>query len=652
MKRNMNNLNNEKNLLNTIRFGAVIVIFLFSFLNTYIIIKHKNEELKKDIASLKNDFLNKNQANIKDEVQRVVDSINYEMNKSELALKKFLKEKVYEAHQIATNIYNQESDFIENGHTHSREHIFKTIKHALGGMIYNDGRGYIFIDDINGVNLLQPLNKDIEGQNLLEYTDAKGYQYMKKIADTVKNKTEAYDEYYWYKSKDDKSTYKKMSFYKYFEPLDFAIGTGEYFVDFEKKIQDDLLERIRNIKFGDNGYIFILDEDGTYLSHFDKNIIGTNGLKNKDINGKYFIKDMIEFAKDHNEGYTKYYASSKPNSTIQNIEKFSYIKYLKEWNWIIGSGFYLDELNNIVNKKEFELINAHKLVINNILMLSIVLTLVLLIISFYISKIIEKMFNNHRINLNKEMNNTIEKERLLLQQSKMATMGEMIGNIVHQWRQPLSTISTISTGIKIQKEMNCLNDNDLVLGMENINNSVQYLSQTIDDFRNFFKPDKIKINFSTSDIFENTLKFMNSQFKNNNIELIQNIDDNEIYTYYNELLQVLINIFKNAKDELIKLDINAKRFIFIVAYKNKSNFIIKIRDNANGVPLDIIGEIFEPYFTTKEKDEGTGIGLYMCKQIINGMNGKIEVSNFEYKYENENYKGAEFIITLPTNLEE
>ena len=83
-------------------------------------------------------------------------------------------------------------------------------------MIYNDGRGYIFINNINGVNLLQPLNKDIEGKNLLEYTDAKGYQYMKKISDTIKNKTEAYDEYYWYKSKDDKNTYKKISFYKYF----------------------------------------------------------------------------------------------------------------------------------------------------------------------------------------------------------------------------------------------------------------------------------------------------------------------------------------------------------------------------------------------------------------------------------------------------
>ena len=513
-------------------------------------------------------------------------------------------------------------------------------------MIYNNGRGYIFIDDRNGVNLLQPLNKDIEGKNLLEYTDAKGYQYMKKIADTVINKTEAYDEYYWYKSKDDKNTYKKLSFFKYFEPLDFAIGTGEYFDDFQKQIQENLLDKINNIKFEDNGYIFIFNTEGTYLSHFDKNKIGTNGLNLKDVNGKYFIKDMIEFAKNNNEGYFTYLASLKPNGSIHNTEKISYVKYFKEWDWVIGAGFYLEELNQIIQNKETILKDKHKTVINNILALSGIITIILLFISFFMSKIIEKMFNNYRRNIKKEMDNTLEKERLLIQQSKMAIMGEMIGNIVHQWKQPLSTISTISTGIKIQNEMDCLKDTDLTLGMDNINGSVQYLSQTIDDFRNFFKPDKMKTNFNISDVIENTIKLMGSQFKNNNIELIKNINNAELYGYYNELLQVLINILKNAKDELIKLDTNKRRIIFIDTYTDKSNLIIKIRDNANGIPSDIIEKIFEPYFTTKENDEGTGIGLYMCRQIINSMNGEIQVINVEYEYEAQRYYGAEFIISM------
>ena len=408
-----------------------------------------------------------------------------------------------------------------------------------------------------------------------------------------------------------------------------------------------MLDRINQIKFNENEYIFIFNEVGSYLSHFDKKKIGTNGLNLKDANGKYFIKDMIEFAEKNNEGFIKYNASSNPNGTIQSTEKISYVKYLKDWNWVIGAGFYLNELNNSINEKEVELTNKHKIMINNILIISLILTVFLLIISFYISKIIERMFNDYRINIKEEINNTLNKERLLLQQSKMAIMGEMIGNIAHQWKQPLSTISTISTGIKIQKDMNCLNDNDISSAMSNINNSVQYLSQTIDDFRNFFKPDKTKINFNISDVIENTIKLMDSQLRSSNIELIKNINDIEIYGYYNELLQVLINIFKNAKDELIKLEENAKRFIFIDVYSDKSNLIIKIRDNDTGIPSDIIDKIFDAYFTTKEENEGTGIGLHMCRQIINGMNGKITVSNVEYEYENEKYKGAEFKIELP-----
>ena len=639
-------LNSEKKILNIIRFGAIIPILIFSCIITYILIDKKNKELKNEIDSIKSEYLERNKTNVRKEVDRVVDSINYEINKSEESLKFLLKEKVYEAHSIATNIYKEESDFMKNGHAHSTDHIFETIKNALGGMIYNNGRGYIFIDDKNGVNLLQPLNKDIEGQNLLEYTDAKGYQYMKKIADTVINKTEAYDEYYWYKSKDDKNTYKKLSFFKYFEPLDFAIGTGEYFDDFQKQIQENLLDKINNIKFEDNGYIFIFNTEGTYLSHFDKNKIGTNGLNLKDVNGKYFIKDMIEFAKNNNEGYFTYLASLKPNGSIHNTEKISYVKYFKEWDWVIGAGFYLEELNQIIQNKKIELKDKHKTVINNILALSGIITIILAFISFFISKIIEKMFNDYRRNIKKEIDNTLEKERLLIQQSKMAVMGEMIGNIAHQWKQPLSTISTISTGIKFQNEMNCLNDHDITLGMDNINGSVQYLSQTIDDFRNFFKPNKTKTNFNILDALENTIKLMGSQFKNNNIELIKNINNAELYGYYNELLQVLINILKNAKDELIKLDTNKRRIIFIDTYTDKSNLIIKIRDNANGIPSDIIEKIFDPYFTTKENDEGTGIGLYMCKQIIDGMTGKIQVINVEYEYEAQIYYGAEFIISM------
>lgn len=639
-------LDNEKNILRIIKYGAVVPIVIFSIFITYFLIKEKNKELTEEINLIKTKYLQNNKKLVKEEVQRVVASINNEIKKTDEALKLFLKNKVYEAHNIATNIYNKESSYIENGDIHSKEHIFKTIKHALGGMIYNNGRGYIFIDDINGTKLLQPLNKKFEGENLLEYEDAKGYKFVKKIVETIKNKGEAYDYYHWYKPNENIKAYKKMSFYKYFEPYNVAIGTGEYLVDFENELKTKFLEKIKNIRFGDNGYIFVFNKEGTYLSHFKKNKIGTNGFNIKDSKGRNFIKDLITFSIKNKEGYYSYIASVKPNEKTKKREKISYLYYFEKWDWIIGAGFYLKELNSDIKNKENALIKKHRDIINNILFISLSITLLLLIISFYASRIIAKKFNLYKKNIKKEIEKTIEKEKLLVQQSKMATMGEMIGNISHQWRQPLSTISTAATGSKIQKEFGTLSDEEFNKAMDTINDSAQYLSETIEDFRNFFQPNKDKKSFNINKLFEKTLKLLASQFKNYNIKIIINIPDYEYTGYENELLQVIINILKNARDELIKKEYDYKKLIFIDVKDENSKLIIKIKDNAGGIDIAIIDKIFQPYFTTKNDENGTGIGLYMSKQIIENMNGKIYVENNEYQYLDKKYIGAIFTIVL------
>ena len=441
-----------------------------------------------------------------------------------------------------------------------------------------------------------------------------------------------------------------MSFYKYFEPFNVAIGTGEYLVDFEKRIQQNLLKRVSNIRFNNNnGYIFIFDSKGTYLSYFEKDKIKTNGFKDKDLKSQFIIKDLINFSKDKKEGYYSYITSKKPNSTRNNNEKISFIKYFKDWDWIIGAGFYLDELNSDIKKRELELIKKHEAIISDIIILSIIITSLLLLISFYISKIVSRKFDDYKNNLKGEMNKTVEKERLLIQQSKMATMGEMIGNIAHQWKQPLSTISTASTGVKLQKELETLTDKELMEAMDAINNSSQYLAQTIEDFRSFFKPNKLKQRFIFKTLYEKTFKLINSQFKNNNIQIIENIEDIELNTHENELLQVLINILKNSKDELVNLPREEERLIFFNTFLKDNIIFIKIRDNAGGIAEDIIDKIYDPYFSTKKDKEGTGIGLYMSKQIIESMHGKIKVSNINFTYSDKKYKGAEFTITIPLN---
>jgi len=240
-----------------------------------------------------------------------------------------------------------------------------------------------------------------------------------------------------------------------------------------------------------------------------------------------------------------------------------------------------------------------------------------------------------------------QKNKILLEQSKLASMGEMIGNIAHQWRQPLSVISTGATGLKVSQEFGTLTNEELVMMCDAINDNAQYLSKTIDDFRDFIKGDRKKVDFNLSINVESFLHLVEGTIKNNDIHVVQNIVDNiTISSYPNELIQCFINIFNNAKDAL--KNIEEEKLFFISTNLEDDKVYITFKDNAGGIAQDVISHIFEPYFTTKHPSKGTGLGLNMTYNlIVDGMRGTIEVTNSTYEYEANEYTGAEFTITLP-----
>ncbi|MGP2655949.1 sensor histidine kinase [Malaciobacter sp. WC5094] len=631
--------------MNIIKYGPLFFVLFLSISITIILINEKNNFFNNEIKELEKNYLKQNEERIKEEVNKIYKYIKIKKESSENLLKQRIKNRVYEAHQIATNIYLNES---QEDHIHSKEHIFKTIKHALEGMIYNNGRGYIFIDNHKGVKLLQPLNKELEGKNFYEFEDTKGYKFVKKITKTIKNKTEAFDSYYWFKNKTDNEAYKKISFYKYFEPFNVAIGTGEYIEDFEEELKKDILKFIQSIRYSKNGYIFMLDLKGNILSHYEKTFLYKNGLNKKNKDGVYTIKNILDFAKKYKEGFINYKSTIKPSLNLTSTNKISYIKTFEDWGWVIGTGFYFDDLNKNIEEAKKDLIASNNNIIKKIIIVSLLLTIIFIIISFYISKLISKMFITYENDLIKQTNNLIEKENLLVQQSKMATMGEMINNIAHQWKQPLSLISTSNGLLELNQKYNNFSQKEIEEAIEAINLSVKNLSHTIDDFRNFFNPEKELKSFSIRKSFEKTFKLIKSEFNNNNIQIIQNIEDIELYSYENELLQVLINILKNAKEELIKLEKDKKRVLLINTKKENNYLIIEIQDNANGINEKYINKVFDNHFTTKKDKGGSGIGLYMSKQIIEkSIKGKITVKNNYFSFENHNYKGACFTISLP-----
>ena len=240
-----------------------------------------------------------------------------------------------------------------------------------------------------------------------------------------------------------------------------------------------------------------------------------------------------------------------------------------------------------------------------------------------------------------------QKDKLLSQQSKMSTMGEMLENIIHQSRQPLSTITAAASGMSISQENNILNPEKLLEGLDTIVNSAIHLSDTMTSFRNFYKINNRKIKFDLSELLEKAFTLTQSKFKNREIEIIKDFEFIEMVGFDIELLQVFINILNNARDEFEKQKLKNK-YIFITTKKIDNDINIEFRDNAGGIPPDVIDDVFNSHFTTKEDEDGTGIGLFMSSEIISTHHdGMITVQNNSYEYNEILHDGASFNIKIP-----
>lgn len=244
-----------------------------------------------------------------------------------------------------------------------------------------------------------------------------------------------------------------------------------------------------------------------------------------------------------------------------------------------------------------------------------------------------------------------KKDGLLENQMKMALLGEMLENIAHQWRQPLTVISTCASGIKVKKQLNIIKDDELVDILDNILTNSKYLSETIDHFRSYIDKNKEKSLFNLNDEIKRPLNILKASFTMQNINIILNLQkDIVIKAYNNDITQVLINILTNSKDAFEQNNIQS-RYIFIsTKLINENSCQIKIKDSAGGMETKNLKKVFEPYFTTKHKFNGTGLGLYIVYKIINEeLQGSINVENCTVNYENEKFKGTCFTIRLPLN---
>ncbi len=300
------------------------------------------------------------------------------------------------------------------------------------------------------------------------------------------------------------------------------------------------------------------------------------------------------------------------------------VAFISSYSVYLNVGaFYLESnIDNIINYNLFVL--AH------------------IIIVFTVNILFEqkKKFElNLRKTLKVEINKNKEQQLLMIQQSRLAQMGEMIAMIAHQWRQPLNNLSLANQLIVSKYNKKSLDDKSMNFFKENSKKQIELMSRTIDDFRNFFKSEKIMYKFCVNEIIENILNIVKTIYITNNIKINFDIEKKYYsFGYPNELGQAILNIINNAKDALIDSEKDDK-YINITITKEHKNIVISISDNAGGIPNDIIDKIFDPYFSTKNNKNGTGLGLYMTKMIIHEkLKAKLSVTN-----END---GANFKIYL------
>jgi signal transduction histidine kinase len=653
----------EKKIYSYPIFIAVLTSLIFIGVTYNFLEDFENKE-KNMLAS---NLIEKEKEIAKNQLEQVVKEINFVKEQTNKQLQENLKQKIYEAINIVNNIIK------ENPHK-SKEELKKLVSIALSPIRFFNDRGYYLVyDKDNSTSVIHPVKRFI-GKDMSKFKDKKGQVLVQLYDGIVEKSGEGFADIYFVKPNlQDNKEYKKIVFVKYIPQLNWVIGTGDYFVDVEAEIQKELLERIERMRHGQNGYYWIHNTNHTLIMHpFRQDSIGKHDIDLIDSKGTKIIQKFITEAQQNPEGkFIKYYWQ-KPNQYKMD-EKIGFVKLIPEWNWVIGTGVYTDDINKLVVEHEDIIHNKINDLYKKIFIIFIFIVILAVFLSIRLSKSTKREFNNYskklfsmndilekkvaertqelndiNMSLEEKIQEELDRNRVqeirLLEQSKFAQMGEMIGNIAHQWRQPLSVISVVSSGIQLRIIKNNFDPDEAIKQLDTLNANAQYLSQTIDQFRDFIKEKREEKIIVVQDRIDQVLEIVDASFSNNFITIEKEIDYNtpvRVKLVLGELSQIIINILNNAKDAHLN-NASEEKWIKISCKEENKIAIVTIEDNAGGIPDNVMPKIFDPYFTTKHQSQGTGIGLYMSKSIIeHNLKGKLHAQNTQY--------GAKFIIEVPVS---
>ncbi|MFK2821934.1 ATP-binding protein [Arcobacter sp. YIC-80] len=632
------NLDKKANKYNKYLYSVFLIILILVFTSTYIDLQSKKSNIENHLKATEENIIQEYKQRLKESIHTTI----------------YFIDKIHRFYIKKQKQTGKNFEFL----TKSNYKLFENeVREYLYNSIFEKQR-YTWINKIENINdkekyakrLIHPNLKNTEGIYLsLSTKDIKGNLPYKEELEGILKNNEVFYSYYFKEFTSQKIT-KKISYAKLYKKYNWIIATG-----IPLNILDDKINNLNSelIKEYDNYLIKTISIKVFILLVI---LFVVYYLKNN--TRKYLFKSLEKSYNNLKETTLKLSEATK--SAQIGIWKWDITKDILDWDeemyklyevekkdgksdyQLWASALYEDDMQEAQSKLQESINKRIKFEATFRIKTKKGLK--------YIKASGKVVYDENdkplfMIGANYDITNLkeFEKQQLqLLEQAKMASLGEMIGNIAHQWRQPLSLIRTACTGIKFQNEIGVLTDKLLLEELESIDKSTMYLSETIDTFRNFIKEEKEYKSVILQDRIKETINLLNATLKNNYINLktnIEQIEPIEIKIIADELSQVIINIINNAKDVFKEREVQDPKIILNL-YKEDNRVILTIEDNAGGVPSKVINHIFEPYFTTKHQSQGTGLGLYMSHKIVTeSLKGKLFVENTK--------DGAKFFIELP-----
>nr|WP_321267871.1 cache domain-containing protein [uncultured Sulfurimonas sp.] len=546
-----------------------------------------------------------------------VDQLNllfdYKYNRVDEDIKNELQTRVNLAYDSARFIYEKYKL------KKSNKEIKERIVDALNQMTFSTKKDYIFISDFNGKNILSR-NSLKEQKNISAYEDFDGRSIVLEEIQKVRKDGEGFLESNFYTG-----LTKHIILVKNLDMYDWYIGSCIDEMQKREELKSTLLGMLQSIPMDRADFMGLYDnKKSIFLSKKMKEFLGDESLK---IISENLSKETTWY-KDKIDGF--YY----------------YSKYYEPLDWHLVYGFEISKMSTKELKKQTQLEVMLDNELEFIMKASASIVIFVVIISLLLSRKVNYIFLQYQKEVQKrtdeleKLNESLEqrvteglkahrqKDKMLIQQSKMAEMGDMLSMIAHQWRQPLNQMSYLFMNIESAYEYKELTKEYLDEKLKEGNNLLEFMSMTIDDFRNYFRPDKSKEFVLVSDVVNASVTLMQKSLEISGVEVELDAQGRELtHIYKNEFIQVMLNLIKNAKDILVDKKIKNPK-IKISSRCQRDKLVVEVCDNGGGIDESIIEKIFDPYFSTKDKHNGTGLGLYMSKMIIEEhLDGKLSVVN-------------------------